>query len=144
MQPLSFHYCVKVFCFQNKQIPNNIIKFTDNPQEIKPVQCSTSSDSPINPNTPCVFPFKIAGDIQKQCLPDVTTGNFWCPTKVNDNGEYTSGQGQWGFCSPSCPPYNQTRSIKSTSQQGTMFSTRDIAWRGNIHSITIPLTGNLV
>ena len=123
---------------------NNIIQFTANSQGKEPVQCFTSSDSPNNPNTPCVFPFKVAGEIHNQCSLDFNTGNFWCPTKVDDSGEYTYGQGQWGFCSPSCPPYNQTRSIKSTSQQGTMFSTRDIAWRGNIHSITIPLTGNLV
>ena len=112
---------------------NYDITFAANPQKSESVECSTASDSPNNPNTPCILPFKVAGELQKQCSLDINTGHFWCPTKVNDDGEYIFGQGHWGFCSPSCSPYNQTNLsvIKASSKKGTMFSTKD-AWRGTV------------
>merc|ERR1711962_689734 len=74
----------------------------------KSVLCSTSRYSPNNPNTPCMLPFEFNGTTYEECLPDVYTGKFWCPTSLSDKGEYIHGDGLWGFCSTSCPTYKQS------------------------------------
>ena len=56
-------------------------------------ECMTTPESPLNPNSPCILPFKIYGQLQHECLVDVTTGRHWCPTKVDENGEYNFGEG---------------------------------------------------
>ena len=80
------------------------------------------------------MPFKDAGVLHEECLRDVTTGNFWCPTQLNDEQEYVHGQGNWGFCSPSCPPFEETKrktsSKKSSIDEGATFTTDQDGWKG--------------
>ena len=68
-------------------------------------QCVTTADSPQNPSSQCMFPFNFDGQTFNECLRDFETGNYWCPTTLDENGEYISNEGNWGFCDPlTCPP----------------------------------------
>ena len=71
----------------------------------KEVQCMTTPESPLNPSKPCILPFKLYGKLHHECLIDVTTGNHWCPTELGDDGEFNFGEGKYGHCSLSCPPF---------------------------------------
>ena len=86
----------------------------------------------MDPNVPCVFPFKKGDGLQEQCALDPTTGRLWCPTKVRiSDRQYEGGLGKWGFCSNSC------QSLKNASKTITQkdfkvsatFSKSATAWR---------------
>ena len=59
-------------------------------------------------NTPCVFPFTVAGTTYYSCTYDynlITGHNPWCSTLTDENGKHKSGN--WGVCDPdicSIPP----------------------------------------
>ena len=85
---------------------------TKDKSEIK--QCLTARNSPQNPNTPCILPFKLKGQWKNECLPHSFTWhkdiqNYWCPTKVNQDHEHFIHEKHWGFCSKSCPLMNKTK-----------------------------------
>ena len=84
----------------------------------------TTPESPLNPNSPCILPFKLYGQLQHECLVDVTTGRHWCPTKVDENGEYNFGEGNYGFCTSKCPPLRRDP-INVSSYQETTISTNN-------------------
>ena len=53
------------------------------------------------PNTACIFPWKYNDEarVYKGCAnPDEDGGGDWCPTELNDDGEYVSKSGKWGYC----------------------------------------------
>ena len=31
---------------------------------------------------------------------------YWCSTKTDEASEHIADGGFWGYCSPSCPPFN--------------------------------------
>ena len=54
----------------------------------------------------CIFPFTLGGETFDVCTRQVSlasNGDPWCPTKVDDDGAYIIGQGNWGRCSQACP-----------------------------------------
>jgi len=62
------------------------------------------------PPKPCVFPFKLKSQTIEGCTslqdPD---GKLWCSTKIDSNGEHTTGN--WGYCEdPTCFVDKQTTS----------------------------------
>ena len=72
-------------------------------------QCLTTNDSPT-PNAPCVFPWRFQDDRLRQgCINDTDPdGKYWCSTKTDPQSlEHIGGEGNWGFCTNSCPPINQ-------------------------------------
>ena len=91
-------------------------------------KCYTDERSTQNPSVPCILPFKIAGISYTECLADMTS-KFWCPTQVNEDLEYVLGQGNWGYCSSSCPPLSNDTIITSVIE-GTKFSSSNLAWKG--------------
>ena len=81
----------------------------------------TTPDSPLNPDTPCILPFKIGGIIHEECQLDLTMGQYWCPTKLGDDREFKIGEGNYGFCSATCPPLQEvdTNSIRLKNENAT-------------------------
>ena len=70
--------------------------------------CRTSSDSPT-PNVPCIFPWKFQDKLRQECITDTDPdGKHWCSTKIHPPTlEHIGGEGNWGYCTNSCPPINQ-------------------------------------
>merc|ERR1712154_407972 len=64
------------------------------------------TDSGPRPGIPCIFPFSYSGKVYNQCAEWVhggeNEGKFWCSTKVDNFDRHINGQGQYGFCSPTC------------------------------------------
>ena len=104
---------------------------TKDKSEIK--HCLTARNSPQNPNTPCILPFKLRGQWQNECLPHPggLEDQFWCATKTNEKGEYVNGQ--WGICSPECI---QTTQKIAKSKSPTTFSTKKDGWKGKTTYLT--------
>ena len=72
-------------------------------------QCLTTNDSPTL-NAACVFPWRFQDDRLRQgCINDTDPdGKYWCSTKTDPQSlEHIGGEGNWGFCTNSCPPINQ-------------------------------------
>ena len=86
-------------------------------------QCLTTPESPQNPNSPCILPFRFNGRLENQCILDVTTGNYWCPTKLNSDGDYIFNKDSWGFCGSSCPPMKTIPSTNRDSLSSVKLST---------------------
>ena len=42
------------------------------------------------------------------CNASIFICRYWCSTKVDKDQEHVAGQGNWGFCRPSCPPITPT------------------------------------
>ena len=42
------------------------------------------------------------------CNESIFICRYWCSTKVDNDQEHVAGQGNWGFCRPSCPPITPT------------------------------------
>ena len=56
----------------------------------------------------CMLPFKFRGLFFNACPSDPSpTGNPWCSTKIDDNGEHIYEGPHWGECSPDCPTENE-------------------------------------
>ena len=54
---------------------------------------------------PCVFPWIDPWTKKKHegcAAPDGDEYGVWCPTKVNDDMEYSDGKGNWGYCNEKC------------------------------------------
>ena len=50
-----------------------------------------------------------------ECITDTDPDDrYWCFTKVDENLE---GIGNWGYCSQSCPPINNTQFIQEITTQ---------------------------
>ena len=88
----------------------------------KDIQCMTKPESPLNPSTPCILPFKLSGRLHNECLLDITTGNHWCPTELGHDGEFKFGEGKYGFCSLSCPPFRKNAVDRPTNEIPTVSS----------------------
>ena len=93
--------------------------------------CYTSADSPSSPNQRCVFPFRYYGKLTQECLLD-KGGKRWCSTKVDEYKEHVRGDGNWGYCSPSCN--GNTTTLQS--EKGATFSKRNLAWKGKSFLLT--------
>jgi len=55
----------------------------------------------------CVFPFIYKGVKYNSCIPGNTTmslppHSLWCSTKVDEEGNHVTKQGEWGYCSSPC------------------------------------------
>ncbi len=51
----------------------------------------------------CIFPFYYNDTKYSGCIADEkTNGKFWCPTNVDDDGNYINGGGYWGHCGENC------------------------------------------
>ena len=87
--------------------------------------CYTSVDSPSSPNQRCMLPFRFDGRLTQECLPG-REGKRWCSTKVDDRQEHIPGDGNWGYCSPSC----NGSIISVQSEKGATFSEKKLAWKG--------------
>ena len=99
--------------------------------------CYTSADSPKNPHQPCILPFKLDGQLIKDCLIDEKEGRSWCSTKVNEDQEHIVGPNNWGYCSTSCSSTTQTNQKETKtvpSIRGTVFASKDTAWKGKNES----------
>merc|ERR1712210_252690 len=52
---------------------------------------------------PCVFPFTWQGKTFNSCTKEGDDqGKLWCSTMVDQAGIHIAGQGQYGFCAPTC------------------------------------------
>ena len=54
----------------------------------------------------CIFPFVFGEMTYNACTREVSpaiNGDPWCSTKVDDDGQHISRQGNWGRCSQACP-----------------------------------------
>ena len=61
--------------------------------------------NPPEANKSCVFPFTYLGSSYATCTEQESpSGEAWCATKVDDNGDYI---GKWGYCSVACGVQNQ-------------------------------------
>jgi len=60
--------------------------------------CETSSGPKTGSS--CIFPFKYENVKYETCTSVDNNNVLWCPTRVNENREYISGE--WGNCDPSC------------------------------------------
>jgi len=82
--------------------------------------CLTTADSPADKSSPCAIPFKYKGDLKDGCITeDDPDGRQWCSTKVDDNLKHIAGQGNWGYCTPSCPQHtiSTTTTTRPTTRQ---------------------------
>ena len=53
-------------------------------------------------NKTCVLPFRYGGVKYATCTSNgLSDGTYWCPTSVNEAGNYIKGK--WGRCSSNCP-----------------------------------------
>ena len=66
--------------------------------------CSLTNDKGPQKNTPCVIPFKLKGNIFRECTTETDPdGKFWCSTKTDKDGEHVGGgKGNWGYCREDC------------------------------------------
>ena len=57
------------------------------------------------PNKQCKFPW-INSDNNKTYVgcanPNNDSKGYWCPTEVNEDGEFVPESGNWGYCSDKC------------------------------------------
>jgi len=57
----------------------------------------------------CVFPFKWGGKTYSECAAwtyggiSQALGKTWCSTKTTLDGQHVNGEGNYGFCSSTCP-----------------------------------------
>ena len=62
--------------------------------------CFTVSGKDVNKT--CVLPFRYGGVKYATCTSNgLSDGTYWCPTSVNEAGNYIKGK--WGRCSSNCP-----------------------------------------
>jgi len=69
-------------------------------------KCKTWSNKkgPGKKDTDCAIPWEFNGKLIYGCTDETDPGRFWCSTKVNKTTrEHLGGQGNWGYCSESCP-----------------------------------------
>ena len=101
----AYGYSYSYPCVQTTYVPNRE-KFV----------CQSSSCYTRNGKA-CVFPFKYAGRIYNQCIDLLNGGTPWCSTKVDSNGQHTSGF--WDNCQETCPlnncPVGYVRSFPDTT-----------------------------
>ena len=66
--------------------------------------CSITNDKGPQKNTPCALPFKLKGNIFRECTTETDPdGKFWCSTKTDKDGEHVGGgKGNWGYCREDC------------------------------------------
>ena len=76
-----------------------------------PDQCQTKNGT--SNGDPCIFPFKLYhygnyyGEFHGCTKMFDGLGKYWCPTKLNDNGEFHFGKDKhFGHCSQDCPEEN--------------------------------------
>ena len=58
-----------------------------------------------DPNAHCIleWTYPVNGLTYKGCAnPDVDPGGDWCPTEVNEDGQFEPKSGKWGYCSENC------------------------------------------
>ena len=70
---------------------------------------------------------------------------YWCSTKVDDELEHIGGQGNWGFCRPSCPPITPVTSTTTTQRPRptTRSSTHRLRLdKGHFHHANIDQISN--
>ena len=66
-------------------------------------KCVTTNDSPTK-DTPCAIPFKFQGKLKEGCITETDPdGRHWCSTKVDEKLDHVPGEGNWGYCTDSCP-----------------------------------------
>ena len=95
--------------------------------------CSTTVDSPVNKNAPCIIPFKYKGILRKGCITeDDPDGRHWCSTKVDDNLLHIAGQGNWGYCRPTCP--QEALPTITTTKEPTSPQTKGNFTRSSIYN----------
>ena len=68
--------------------------------------CKTNGG--IQPNVPCVFPFRYGLRIYMTCITKDHDAP-WCPTQTDLNGNYLNGK--WGNCRPGCPVKSEGKTI---------------------------------
>ena len=91
--------------------------------------CSTTVDSPVNKNAPCIIPFKYKGILRKGCITeDDPDGRHWCSTKVDENLLHV--RGNWGYCRSTCP--KETTSTTNTNTSTTREQPANIINKGNV------------
>ena len=47
----------------------------------------------------CIVPWKYNGQSYEGCANPNNKPRVWCPTKLNDDGQFESGSVHWGYCS---------------------------------------------
>ena len=66
-------------------------------------KCVTTNDSPTK-DTPCAIPFKFLGKLREGCITETDPdGRYWCSTKIDEKLDHIQGEGNWGYCTESCP-----------------------------------------
>ena len=75
--------------------------------------CHTVKGSGKYPDMPCVmsWTYPINGVNYTGCAnPDDVSGGDWCPTEVNEAGEYEPKSEKWGYCNSKCPRDHEGKS----------------------------------
>eukprot|EP00931_Biecheleriopsis_adriatica_P019530 TRINITY_DN13283_c0_g1_i2.p1 TRINITY_DN13283_c0_g1~~TRINITY_DN13283_c0_g1_i2.p1 ORF type:complete len:423 (-),score=46.55 TRINITY_DN13283_c0_g1_i2:140-1408(-) len=62
--------------------------------------CTTAGTSGVGPGIECVLPFKYGGATYSSCT-RFDAVSPWCSTQTDGDGNHINGQ--WGYCSSSCP-----------------------------------------
>ena len=71
----------------------------------KKIDCQTTG-GPVGSGSQCQLPFIYKGTTYFGCPVDlVDDTKTWCSTKIDDKGVHVSGQGEYGFCSSTCPKH---------------------------------------
>ena len=83
--------------------------------------CKTTINGTMNatfespdPEMPCVssWTYPINGMTYSGCAnPDNDPGGDWCPTMVNQDGNYEPKSRRWGYCNDKCPKDHQGNEI---------------------------------
>ena len=76
------------------------IYIDDDNDDIDNDEACTTVAGPIK-GAKCILPFHFNGTTHDKCLWDAE--GAWCSTKVDNNGNHTVGQGNWGYCHYNCP-----------------------------------------
>ena len=96
-------------------------------------RCITTADSLGNKNASCVIPFKYNGTLKNGCTTeDDPDGRHWCSTKVDDNLLHIAGQGNWGYCRPTCP--QEALPTITTTKEPTSPQTKGNFTRSSIYN----------
>jgi len=62
--------------------------------------------------------------LKNECTDEADpNGRYWCSTKVDSDLEHVEGQGNWGFCRPSCPPGATDPTTTRTTPRSTTTTT---------------------
>ena len=96
---------------------------------------TTNEEASPQKNKPCVFPWidRWTKKINEGCAaPDGDEHGLWCPTKVNDDMEYSDGKGNWGYCNEKCLIPAEPREAPITKKSAILQFSKFLLYKSSI------------